>query len=88
MALGLWVVVGVMPAAAIAGPRPLTPTQMDKVTAARPGGLQLNVNVNAQVAVPVAIAVVGCGFCRDPRASARATGSNINLANLVNINLP
>jgi len=87
MALGLWLVVGAMPAIATAGPQPLTPNQMDKVTAGV-DPLQLNVNTATQVAVPIAVAVAACGFCSDPRASALAIAENINLANLVNTNVP
>jgi hypothetical protein len=89
IALGLWlsVAMGVVPSAALAGPKPLTPAQMDKVTAGLPSFLsQRNFNLSVQVAVPIATAVAVCGVCSGaPSASASAIGVNFNLANLVNL---
>jgi hypothetical protein len=90
--LGLWlsVAIGVIPSAASAGPEPLTPAQMDRVTAGSglsdlQLNLQLNLNVNVQVAAPVAVAVAVCGICsQPPSAFASAIGANFNFANLQN----
>jgi hypothetical protein len=87
--LGLWlsVAIGVIPSAATAGPEPLTPAQMDKVTAGLPSSIsQRNFNLTVQVAIPVAFAVAVCGVCSGaPSASASAIGVNFNLADLVNL---
>jgi hypothetical protein len=91
--LGLWlsVAIGVMPSAASAGPKPLTPAQMDKVTAGLPSLisqpliLQRNLSLAVQVAIPVAIANSVCSICSNASASAVAIATNFNLANQVNL---
>jgi hypothetical protein len=89
MVLGLWLVSVVVPAVATAGPRPLTPAQMDMVTAGIAGlTLNLNLNVTTQTAVPIAVAVAACGTCRDLAAAAVAVGRNVNRSELVNATLP
>jgi hypothetical protein len=89
IALGLWlsVAIGVIPSAASAGPKPLTPAQMDKLTAGLPSSIsQRNFDLTVQVAIPVAIAVAVCGICSGaPSASALAIGVNFNFANQVNL---
>jgi hypothetical protein len=91
IALGLWlsVAIAVIPSAATAGPKPLTPAQMDTVTAGWSSSISepsfnLNViNLTIQIAIPVAIAVSVCVICNGANASAVAIAADFNLASPV-----
>jgi hypothetical protein len=71
------VAVGTMPFDASAGPKVLTPRQMEAVTAAGFLALQFNLAVPTQVAVALPVAVAACAFNCAPSASATAIASNL-----------
>jgi hypothetical protein len=95
-ALGLWlsVAIGVIPSTATAGPKPLTPAQMDAVTAgwsssvSDPSFNQNVFNVTIQIAIPVAIAISVCVICNGASASAVAIAADFNLADPVDLAHP
>jgi hypothetical protein len=91
---GLWlsVAIAVIPSAATAGPKPLTPAQMDAVTAGWSSPISERsfnpyvINLTIQIAIPVAIAVSVCNFCSGgASASAVAIAADFNLASPVSL---